>query len=327
MYNLKYFFSFIIITLFGYLYEKYTLKETARMELLKYDKVKNFLFDGDLSSLLTSKPILWVHNNYAINSRWWSSFYSRNTNNMNQPYLQLCLESIVRHCGESFNICIVDDDSFSKILPGWKVDMKRLPQPFRNHMRALGMTKLLYYYGGLVIPNSMLVLKDLYPIYNKSINEHDMFTFECVDRNSTAVYTAFFPDIRVLGCKKQTNLIKKLIDFLDNRNLSNFTMEPDFLGEANRWLFEKCQNKQMGLVSGAYIGTRTLYDKPVLIDELLGESYIPYDKKKLCAIYIPGDEILKRTKYEWFARMSLEQVLSSGVVAAKYILLSQGHMK
>ena len=306
MYSFKYFFSFILLTLFGYLYEKYRFNEESKKELEKYDKVKNFLFDGESFPFLTDKPILWIHNNYAKNSRLWTSFYSRTTENLNQPYLQLCIESIVRHCGDSFNICIIDDDTFSKILPGWRIDMNRLPNPFRDHTRAVGMTKLLYYYGGLVIPNSLLVLKDLYPVYKNSIKKHDMFTFECVDRNSTAVYTAFFPDMRVLGCKKQTPLIKAFIAFLDKQSMGNFTSEPNFLGRANRWLFEKCQNKEMGLVAGNYIGTRTLYDKPVLIDDLLADSYIDYDTKKLCAIYIPADEVLRRTKYEWFARMSVE---------------------
>ena len=327
MYNFKYFFSFILITLFGYLYEKYRFNEDSKRELEKYDKVKNFLFNGDSLSLLTDKPFLWIHNNYSKNSRWWPSFYSRTTENLNQPYLQLCLESIVRHCGDSFHICIIDDETFSKILPGWKIDMNRLPSPFRKHTRAVGMTKLLYYYGGLVVPNSLMVLKDLYPIYKNSVEEHDMFTFECVDRNSTAVYTSFFPDIRVLGCKKQTQIIKSFVDFLDHRNMGDFTSEPDFLGQANRWLFEKCQNKEVGLVPGNYIGTRTLYDKPVLIDDLLSEGYIDFDTKKLCAIYIPADEILRRTKYEWFARMSVDQVLLSGSLIAKYLLLSMGQAK
>jgi len=194
--NFKYFFSFILITLFGYLYEKYRFNQDEKKELQKYDKVKNFLFDGALSPLMNDKPFLWVHNNYTKNSRWWPSFYSRTTENLNQPYLQLCLESLVRHCGDSFNICIIDDETFSKILPGWKIDMNRLPRPFRNHTRALGMCKLLYYYGGLMVPNSLMVLKDLYPIYKNSLKEHDMFAFEYVDRNSTAVYTAFFPDLR-----------------------------------------------------------------------------------------------------------------------------------
>ena len=321
MENFKYFCTFIIITLFGYLYEKYKFKTEESTELEKYDKVKEFLFGSD--SILASKPILWVHNEYNVNARLWPSFYSRNTKHLNQPYLQLCIESIVRHCSNSFNICIIDDDSFSKIIPGWKVDMKRLASPIKDHMRTFGTAQLLYYYGGLLIPNSTLVLKDLYPIYTNSLKKHNMFTFETVDRNDTAVYTAFFPNIKILGCRKQTPLIQNLVKYLEKLMFNDYTSEMDFLGQANRWLFQKCQNKQMGLVSGAYIGTRTMHDKPVLIDELLAESYISYNEKKLCAIYIPEKEILNRTKFEWFVRMSPKQVLSSGLLIAKYILMSQ----
>ena len=77
------------------------------------------------------------------------------------------------------------------------------------------------------------------------------------------------------------NAVYTAVDFLDRRNMEDFTSEPDFLGQANRWLFEKCQNKEAGLVSGNYIGTRTLYDKPVLIDDLLSESYIDFDTKQI----------------------------------------------
>ena len=76
MANFKYFFSFILITLFGYLYEKYRLNESSKEELRKYDKVKDFLFDGNTLPFITEKPILWIHNNYTKNSRSWTSFYS-----------------------------------------------------------------------------------------------------------------------------------------------------------------------------------------------------------------------------------------------------------
>ena len=130
-------------------------------------------------------------------------------------------------------------------------------------------------------------------------------------------------NIKLLGRKKQTQTIRALVKYLEQIMLGDYTNEIDFLGQADRWLFEKCQNKKMGLVQGGYIGTRTIHDKPVIVEDLLGESYIPYDEDKLCAIYIPGDEILKRTKYEWFTRMSIKQVLTSGVQISKYILLSQ----
>jgi hypothetical protein len=39
-------------------------------------------------------------------------------------------------------------------------------------------------------------------------------------------------------------------------------------------------------------------------------------------IWIPAHDILKRTKFEWFARMSPEQIFQSQFILAKYIVLS-----
>jgi hypothetical protein len=37
-------------------------------------------------------------------------------------------------------------------------------------------------------------------------------------------------------------------------------------------------------------------------------------------IYIPSDEILNRRKYEWYARLSPEQVLEANVILSKYMI-------
>ena len=97
-----------------------------------------------------------------------------------------------------------------------------------------------------------------------------------------------------------------------------------FLGQTNRWLFEQCQGNKIGLIGGDKIGTKSIHNKPVYIEDLLGNTYIPYNDASLHAIYIPANEILTRTKYAWFARMSSVQVLQSNTIIAKYFILSQG---
>ena len=67
----RYFTMFILITLLGYLYERYKYKQESNEELAKYDMVKKFLLNDN--TILTGKPILWIFNNYQINSRWWPS--------------------------------------------------------------------------------------------------------------------------------------------------------------------------------------------------------------------------------------------------------------
>jgi len=44
---------------------------------------------------------------------------------------------------------------------------------------------------------------------------------------------------------------------------------------------------------------------------------------KVLGLYIPADEILKRTAYQWFARMSAKQALSSETMIGKYLLINR----
>ena len=62
-------------------------------------------------------------------------------------------------------------------------------------------------------------------------------------------------------------------------------------------------------------------DEPIIVDDLLSNNYLDIYASAY-GIYIPADEILKRTKYEWFARLSQRQVLESKVIICKYILLA-----
>ena len=59
-----------------------------------------------------NRPKLWIHSKYEINARKWKDFYSRNTTDLNQPYLYLTIKSIINHCGDDFNVCLIDDESF-----------------------------------------------------------------------------------------------------------------------------------------------------------------------------------------------------------------------
>jgi hypothetical protein len=40
-------------------------------------------------------------------------------------------------------------------------------------------------------------------------------------------------------------------------------------------------------------------------------------------LYIPADEILKRTAFQWFARLSAKQALASDTIIGKYLLIAR----
>ena len=88
---------------------------------------------------------MWIHNTRGINARHWESFYSRNTRKVNQPYLISCIESANQHCSNSFNICIIDDDSFKKLIDGWNINIHGLADPVKKSIREIALAEFFQF--------------------------------------------------------------------------------------------------------------------------------------------------------------------------------------
>ena len=73
---------------------------------------------------------------------------------------------------------------------------------------------------------------------------------------------------------------------------------------------------------GTDIGEKTMDDKQVIVDDLMSNNYLDLYQETY-GILIPSNDILKRHKFEWFARLSSKQVLESDTIIGNYILLSQ----
>ena len=116
---------FFILLVLGILYRRYEDKRERQESSDIYENIQQYLLDDDTLGK-SKKPILWIHVPYEYNSRQWLSFGSRSSFNLNQPYLYLTVRSIIKKCEQSFTICIIDDNSFEKLLPGWNVDMSKI---------------------------------------------------------------------------------------------------------------------------------------------------------------------------------------------------------
>ena len=148
-----------------------------------------------------------------------------------------------------------------------------------------------------------------------------MFAGEFVARNSAAASAAFFPDSALMGCTKESPVMQQYIAYLEPLVTSDYTNEYEFLSQNDRWLYKQLIADQMSLLRGTLIGTKTTDGKPVLVEELLGEEDVEFDKAAY-GIYVPADQILNRLAFQWFARLSPRQVLTSNTVVGKYLLLS-----
>ena len=276
--------------------------------LLSVDDVMNH-------GIRNKKPILWIHIEYTYNARHWESFGSRSSYALNQPYLYLTLRSIIHHCNKSFHICLIDDKSFKKLLPDWQhIDMTRLADPIKYYKRQLAMAKILYKYGGLHVPASFLCMRNLHEMYENGTSFGRMFLVENVDRNVSSVHSDFAACLCVMGAHKENPTVEKLISYMETTLAHDYTEESRFLGKFSEW----CEQHGVFVVDGKMVGTKTDKGGQVLVDHLLNQHTIAF-YRHMYGILIPAREILNRTHYEWFARLSESQIYESKVILCKYI--------
>ena len=315
----NYIIIFVVLIALGILYQKYIEKHSFMDSLDGYDEIKKYLLKEKTLDE-SKKPILWIHVPHEYNSREWLSFGSRSSMELNQPYLYLTVKSIIKNCDDSFKIIIIDDGTFKNLLPNWTIDMSLLAEPLKGYIRQLAMAKLLYMYGGLNVPISFLCFKDLLGMYNKGTIGDSMFVCENYDINITSTNKLFYPDANFIGARKENDTIKEYISFMERTVSEDYTAQPTFLGDFDKWCNNKIVKGKMNLIPGTDVGTRTVDDQAITVETLLSDDYIHF-YGKMYGIWIPDKMILKRRHYEWFARMSPEQIFQSQFILAKYIVL------
>lgn len=328
MINSKYIYQYLlvfgVIMVVSYVGNKFRqnfdTKDADEYELIK----KYLLNESPLYGY--NKPKIWIHTKYDVNARNWRDTYSRNTTDLNQPYIHLTIKTIINHCCDDFHICLIDDETFSKLIPSWDIDLTQMAEPMKSQVRELGLLQIIYYYGGMLVPNSFLCNRKMLRLYKDGTAGGNAFVTESVNRTTAAVHgrrMAFVPDIYIMGAGKNNACVKELCDYIKLRNLNGFfTDEFAFKGDVSKFCMQSIENNKMNLVDGQLVGVKSASDKkPILLEDLLSEDYLPLDKNAY-GIYIPEDEVLSRNKYQWFAVMSGEEILESRLAIAKYLKVS-----
>ena len=326
-------FMLVVLSLIGITYNEFKRKylddDTKHYKIVKKYLLNNT--DDLVNKLPDSKlPIIWIHSKYEVNARNWVDFYSRNTNDLNQPYKELTIKSIIDKCGKEFNICLICDNSFSDLIPNWTIDINKVADPIKGKVRELAIAKILHTYGGMLIPDSFICLDGLKYIYDTGIKENKMFVGELLDTSNVNTpqckmgeRTNYHPNTKLMGCGKDCLSMECYINMLEALISQDSTSESVFTGEIQGWLNEKVKNQSINIITAEYLGGRDNNNKIVTLDELMGSSFIEFHDSML-GIYIPDNELLLRSKYSWLSRMSSQQVLESNNVLGKYLVVASG---
>tara|TARA_A100001015_G_C15042318_1_gene740594 strand:- start:1303 stop:2220 length:918 start_codon:yes stop_codon:yes gene_type:complete len=302
---------YLVLIFVSKLYNKYKKYYLEDENIKHYNIVNKYLLNNN-SLAKNNKPYLWIHNIFEINSNNWSSFGSRNTKCMNQPYKYMTIKSIIDKCSNDFNVCVIDDNIFTKIIPKWNIDINLIAEPLKTNIRKLAISQILYIYGGLLVSDSFICYKSLFDLYKKGV-ENDKLLVN--DPNVLSINNK--TNIKFIGCKKNNKVMKDYILKLEKINSTDFTLENKFLQEENK-IFN-C-NKNVNIIPNQYIGINDADNIKITLDKLMGNTYFELIDD-VYGLYIPDEDILKRTKYQWFSRLSTEQILLSDTMLGKYFLL------
>jgi hypothetical protein len=285
-----------------------------------YDRVRDYVEDDDKiirQYLLGNgvfdkvKPLIWIHLDYPINSRDWLTFYQRNTRALNKPYVYLCIANII-HLATNYNVCVIDDTSFKKLLD-WDVDLDMIADPMKKRIRMEAMAKLLYEYGGNIVPSSFLPLRQL----NLSGN----YVGFKRDRSGFSNTMMYMPSVEFMGCSRRCQVMYELCRYLEGLN-SDLSGRTDFENDVGKWLYQRVLEGRLDRLGEECLGFKDINGKDVLVDDLLRMGTIEYGDEVM-GLWIPDDEIMNRVAYDWFMKMSVSDILKGNIAISRLFVRSQ----
>ena len=177
MIQLRYIIFFAVLLILSHFYNKIKIEESKNTNEHYFKMIDKYLLTPE-SLGKNNKPCLWIHIHNdntiipSVNQRNWLNFYSRNTTSLNQPYQYITLKTIIDNNSNDFNICMIDDNSFKKIIPEWNLDVEKMSNPIKTYIRNIALSRILNIYGGLIVPSSFICCRNLKSLWNDVKNSN-----------------------------------------------------------------------------------------------------------------------------------------------------------
>ena len=93
---------------------------------------------------------------------------------MKPEYLNLCYETVVKNCEQSFTINLLNEKTVYNFLPNLRRDLDQyMSIPQKTDLIRLS---LLHKYGGIWVDSDTIVIRDLKPLWDKT-KKHEYIGF------------------------------------------------------------------------------------------------------------------------------------------------------
>ena len=264
------------------------------------DIVSKYLYNDKYSAV---KPYMWIYIPMDENSRKWDSFNERKTMKLNTPYLEYCLKTLISKNESVFNVCVVTDNDLADLIPEWTYRINEMSVPIKDRARRLAKMKLLYHYGGIVMPPTLLCLQSVRKLYSE-VENGGGFCVECDEEEM------------IMGSKKNNENLKAHINSL-SVYMNDMSNETEFNNLMNISMKDNIRE-----IGGSSFGIEDKGNNKLGLEVLLGQGKIAFEDD-LYGIYFPKRRIESSSKYGWFCSIEETEIKTSAMFIAKYFTESE----
>ena len=303
-----YLYFFIIILLIAYLvYVQYNKLQEKDIIVFKGEiiDVTTFFFSDSYLKKSNNRK-LWVHIPFEKNSRKWKNFGSRTSTDLNLDYMTLCIKSIIDHCGETYDIFIIDDSTFSDLLHD-DIDLNKLSGPLKDKYREFCLLKVLHQYGGVVVPPTLYLKKNI-----KYVDDPNCWYVSEIGNQFNVSFKDTYRTMVLMGSNKNNDQLTNYIEYYSE------LIKKDFTEESLHFIPNYLKQNDIKYLDGKVIGVKDKHNKPILLEDLMENKQIHLHPSSI-GVYIPHDELIKRTKYNWYCHLSAKEVLDCNVFISNYM--------
>lgn len=245
----------------------------------------------------------------------WTYWEIKNDTNKIPDYINLCFETFYRHCSNSYQIVILDQNNITDYLPNLRTDLNNLLLPQKTDYIRIA---LLYYYGGLWLDADTIVMKDLKPIIQK-MEHYDFVGFGCSYQKCFGNEGYSRPSNWAMACRPNGILMRqvfKKIESMLNQKINNY--EYFDLGKKLLWqeideLLKNPNGYEYYHYSVNYDGSRNNHGNWITPD-LIFQSNINLIASQNDLLLVPlanntycGND----PKYNWFCKLSRNDILKN----------------
>ena len=294
--------------------------------LYTYPNSINPFQDVNLMEKGKDKPTLWIYlNNSDVNSRSWSDFMDRSSHAINLPFLNLCYKSIVEKNSDVYQIQVIGGlQDLAVRMGGWKA----LPVPLQNTDAVVREPELnwiraavLAKWGGLWVSPATISIKPFGPLPKKRI------VFFGRDTAPTYGNANILPALNVIWSPKPEEWLMIEWEKAARGRLNRRSGGSEFRSDEKSDLSDALRNfsGQYTHLQTAELSRKGAALKRIELEDLLAagtEGDIPFTiSTDTIYLPIPYPEILQRSAFEWFLRMSENQILESDLVISYFFRL------